>query len=531
MLLASYYINTFLERAPLSWFISLAVAFLLSGLFLRCSYLRCSPYIVSSDDTMKLCTPRRLYVYLILISVVLAYAMISGLLYCTWLSGDSWWLQMMSQQSFSVKFHDALWRYFGWVGRIGEQIGVWWSLSPSRWQFWLLTPVFVTVFPFVVKRAIRAEMPMASPKGIIFFWLCIVLSLIGVSTEPAWRNYTCYFAHITYLWPTIWSIFFLSIYTTNRETFGGRYPFLNGGFALFLGVISGWGTECFTATVFPLLLGWSVYHLVRRLPMSYSARWGIAGFIIGAALLFGSGAAAGRAGEHTILYKLPYDELLQFVYHLDWSKVSRLNTGSIPANLIDVPLHLRVFFAPYLLDFFWNAVSLTAAFAATIILLHLLFNRSRFYSSVKEPMLWITLSCVMALSYLGGCIPSHYSFLPSCFIAICGALLLWSRLGKWTAYSVGIFLISYGMVAFIVPALIEGIQYKPYEVARASEIRRQASLGIKHIHLNAPYPTTPRDPLHIITSEKLTRDPENIGNRKAVWGLGPTLGIERISQD
>ncbi len=531
MILASYYINTFLERAPLSWFISLAVAFLLSGLFLRCSYLRCSPYIVSSDDTMKPCAPRRLYVYLILISVVLAYAMISGLLYCTWLSGDSWWQWMMSQQSFSVKFHEALWRYFGWVGRIGEQIGVWWSLSPSRWQFWLLTPAFVAVFPFIVKRTIRADIPMASPKGIVFFWLCIVLSLIGVSTEPAWRNYTCYAVHINYLWPTIWSIFFLSIFTANRELFGEKYPILNGSSSLLLGIISGWGTECFTAVLLPLLLVWGVYHLVRRLPMSYSARWGIAGFIIGAALLFGSGAAAGRAGEHTILYRLPYDELLQFVYHLDWSKVSRLNTGSIPANLVDVPLHLRVFFAPYLLDFFWNAVSLTATFIVVTVLLLALFNRSRFCSSVKEPVLWMTVSCVMALSYLGGCIPSHYSFLPSCFLAICGALLLWSRLSKWAAYSVGIFLIMYGMFAFIVPALVEGIQYKPYEIARAGEIRRQASLGIKHIHLKAPYPAAPRDPLHIITSERLTKDPENIGNRKAVWGLGPTLGIETISQD
>ena len=494
---------------------------LLGSFFIRFVYRQRNQQIVSIPGR-KVAELR--YVIALSASTVIAYALLATLLYQVWLSGDSWWLQAMNKAGLSQKLSESIGRYTGWCSRIGEQIGVWLSLSPSRWEFFILTPLFVAFFPFAVYRFV-GKGSIFSSKGLASYWCCYILSLLGVAIYPQWRNYHCFFAHITYLWPTIWSVYFLSYYRKNIDYSGWKGHMLC--ISLFvLGVMSGWSTECISICITPLVTTLCLYRLYHG-KLSKNCAWGCVGLWFGFALMFSSGAISSRASEHTILFGKTQEYITYYVENLTPESVAALHGGAIPVNLVDVPLVKHIYFLPYLLKSFSTACLLPSL--CIICLLGIMVFS-------KNPLKWRQIMTVvaglffcnfMALSYLAGGIPSAYSFLPPCFFLICVAVYMLSRVKTWQASAICIALLAYGMPILLF-STIEGMRYKRYETQRHKTIMSQVAEGKSDIVLPAPYSVSPIDPLHIITEADL--QPDHKYNESAIWGLSQFYGIKTISQ-
>ena len=523
--IASVKLHMLFYNLPAIWHCSMIAVLVLGCIFLRLAYRQREAQITPFphiDDAY------RHFVIGISTSAVLAYALLATLLYQVWLAGDSWWLQMMNEACLSQKLNESIVRYTRWCSRIGEQIGVWFSLSHSRWEFYILTPLFVTVFPFAVYRLV-GKGSIFSTNGLASYWCCFILSLLGVAIYPRWRNYHCFFAHITYLWPTIWSIFFLSFHRKNIDYSGWKGNALCS-FLFVLGVMSGWSTECISICITPMVTALCLYRLYNE-KLAKSCAWGCVGLWLGFALLFSSGALSSRASDpvHTVLFGKEPDFISHYVHNLTQQSVDALRGGAIPVNLVDVPLLDHIYFAPYLLKSFSSACLLPSLCIICLMGIMAFSKGSHKWRQIGIALGGVVFALLMALSYLVGGIPNPYSFLPSCFFLICVAVYMLSRLKAWQSLAICIALLAYGLPILLF-SIIEGMQYKKYEVQRHETIMAQVFAGKSDIVLPAPYSLPPLDPLHIITEEDLKPAADHIHNQKAVWGLRQLYGVETISQ-
>lgn len=470
------------------------------------------------------------YHVLVWSAVVIFYVALAMLLSTAWVRGDDWlFLNFSEGLGLKEKFTAAMGRYLAWVARGGEFYGTLLGVSFSRWENWLVTPIFAVAAPFAFFALVKKKgESIFSLKGFCFYLIVFCLCLLGVHV-PVWRNYWCFAAAVNYITPTVLGMWFLSFFRTDG---GCRKSGILTCLAVFsLGVLSGWGTECMTATVLPLLSIWVFYNLFSRknvLPLhSY---WGYAGFLFGSFALFGSPAlytrnkiVADSLGSY--LTGMTPEQLNHFLYNLDSAAVESLRGASGIITLKDIPLLKHIFFVPYMSELFLSCC-IVALVVFTVLFVLYLCQRERSRYQLALAAFFMLVSWVCAFSYLVQCIPLQTSFLPPCFIMIAGCAYLLLRV-KYKFVSPALALILTGMAcAVFVPAGVEGWEYKKYERIRHEKILELKRQGVMDIVLDRPYPIEPEDTISLIRYTDLRENPKNYPNGHAAQ----YYGVNSISQ-
>lgn len=398
--------------------------------------------------------------------------------------GDDWIFVDCSKYSIRDRFFIAIHRYLGWVARIGEIAGVMGGLTLSRWQSWAVTPLFAVAAPLALFALVKIKgESIFSSRGKMFFLFAFMLCLLGVNL-PFWRNYWCYIAAYNYLFPTVICIYFLSAFRSDGDTMQGNAW---KAAALFvLGLVSGWGTECMTAFLLPVLSAWVLYNLFsKRNRLPFASYCGFIGFLWGAAALYGSPALYSRdAGDsHSRaldVASMSSEQIHSFVSDLTWDKVDMLRCGTGVISLSDIPLWLHIHFLPYILEVFLECC---AVGAAVWLLLFIAKAAGKGANRRRElltacGMLLAALAC--AVSYIAKCIPTIPSYLPPCFILIAGCSYLFLRVHVKVQKALTVVILLAG-VTLLLPATVQAWQYRALQLERNDYIASQVQQGKREI--------------------------------------------------
>lgn len=438
-----------------------------------------------------------------LIILLIAFAFftcLSLLLSTAWVKGDDWIFLSFNESRFLERLTIATRRYLSWVSRGGEFYGTIIGLSFSRWENWLLASLVAAAAPFAFFSLVKEKGNIFSLKGLMFYVSIFCLCLLGVNI-PVWRNYWCYAAAVNYLFPTVLAIWFLSYFRTgiverNTNKFSCCGLFL-------MGVLSGWGTECMTVTILPILTMWVLYNLFSKnnfLPLcSY---WGYVGFLVGAFLLFASPALSTRGSLEaesigTMLKNLSPEQMKSFLQNIDDTTIMSLRGSSGIITLKDIPLLDHVHFVPFLTKRFLSCCAVSMIFYVIVYVCYI-FQEKKYKLRILVPAVFLFVSFVCAYSYLVQCIPTVMSFLPPCFILIAGLAYMIQRIKSVSIVAL-IAIMLFGTACFIfIPAGIEGWAYKKYELARHNQIIKLRENGVRDIVLERPYPVEPKDPISLI---------------------------------
>lgn len=153
--------------------------------------------------------------------MVLCYTSLAVLLSFSWIQGDEWYFLDWGKLSFQERLLSAWKHYLTWVSRLGEFLVILLGFSESRWQSWLITPLFAAVAPLALHALVkRRGDTIISNKGCWFYVGTFFLCLLGVYL-PWWRNYWCVAASFNYLYPTVLTLYFLSWFRQTGKVIPG----------------------------------------------------------------------------------------------------------------------------------------------------------------------------------------------------------------------------------------------------------------------------------------------------------------------
>lgn len=451
---------------------------------------------------------KKIWFWILAVSVCVAYGSLSSLLYTTWHQIDDYsFMVKQSNNIVPITWDAALWGYTTWVARCGDFFITLFHLSESRAWVWIVTPAMVVSIPFALYRLFRqrAEDTILSPKGFLFFWFCFFLFIL--CNIAYWRPFWCYAAGVNYLWTSVGFLWLISCYNPVNWNASQRKAELLGIGVFLLGFLCGWAMECTVVTLVPLLVAWGGYNIYRKKPLPGFCWAGVVGAIWGAFVLLASPAHITRAARIANTRKIDIagmtpEQITNFVQNLDWNQVNLLKGAASNISLQGIPLHQHVYFIPYAWDRLWEVACVPLVVALVSMVSLLLSNRCRSeWKKVVIALALCTLSCVMAFSYLAACIPTHNSFLPCAFVAATAAALLFfahsdNRWSPRQLTATGI-LILIGLLVFI-PAGKEAWRALPYRDACYAEIHRQKAAGIQDIVLPYPLPDVPANKLRLI---------------------------------
>ncbi len=453
----------------------------------------------------------------ITICALTAYTLLALLLSTSWVKGDEWFfISVYENSGITSRLETAFNRYLTWVSRGGEFYGTLIGLSYNRWQNWLLVPLVVVLAPFAFYTMLRVRPTdsIFSPRGTLFYLSILCLCLVGIYI-PAWRNYWCYAAAVNYLFPTVFIVWFLSFYRNDAGTQKSRTPKCILLFCL--GALSGWGTECMTAIVLPVLTSWVLYNLFSgKNKLSLHSYWGYAGFIFGSYALFGSPALATRGkivadSLGNRLTGMSEEQLTNFLNNLDSAAVESLRGASGIISLKDIPLLKHIYFIPYISELFISCC-IVGLIAFTYLFITTILQKENRMRNVAVSCAFMIMAWGCAFSYLVQCIPGQISFLPPCFIIIAGCGYLMLRIQRIVASAFLAIVLIIGTFLTFIPAGIEAWEYKKYERARHETIIKLKEQGHTEINLPPPYPSRPNDPILLITAQDLQNDPKAYPN-------------------
>ncbi|MCI7699711.1 MAG: DUF6056 family protein [Akkermansia sp.] len=421
----------------------------------------------------------------LIISFVISFTFLAALLSCSWIQNDEWVFAASGQNSILDRLKTAKWSLFCHVSRIGELSIYLTGLSIYRWQAALFTPLYASLAPIFLYSLIKKrDKSIYSKDGMFFYWSFFFLLLLGVYLTH-WRNYWCYAAAANYLYPTVLTLYWLRWFRTDfphRESRWSRCIFL-----FILGIICGWGTECMTATLLPLLTIWILYTLKNR-KLPFCSYFGYVGFLWGAMLLFGSPAHSNRAAGEVAscafdVGGMNAEQLSTFLHTLTWDSVNGLMGATGVITLRDIPIWLHYHFLPFISERFWKCC-LAGAIAWILLALCTVFRggASRWKHLVVSVCI-LAGGYLCAVSYLVQCIPTRMSFLPPCFIVVIACAYLYCRIPSGWAQKIftGIVVLT-GCIVFI-PAGIQAASYKHLDLARIKEIETQKAQGKEDIVL------------------------------------------------
>lgn len=437
------------------------------------------------------------------IMLIGAFLSIGSLASNAWNKGDEWVFMWDGAASWLERLYIAAFRYMAVNSRFGEFLGTVIGFSDNRWEVWVTLAPMAALAPLAFFQLTRKPgMSLWTPAGAAFYAACFCLCLMGVYL-PYWRNYSCYAAGINYLCPTVICIYFLSYFRTDQINTRGT---LSTCLVAFLtGLIAGWATESFSATLLPFLTVWVLYLATYKPTiLPWRSYWGYAGFLAGCFALFASPALHLRNAKEitsagNIAATLSPDEMQHFLQHLTPEAIENLRGASGIVALRDFPLLDHIYFVPYWAEYYWSCCYIVALTFAALVCLILLTKGRPVLRTIGTGAGWLVISWLCAASYLVSCIPTRTSFLPAGFLMIAGCAYLFLRL-RWCWLQACVTAILAAIAGWIfIPAGIEAATYKKYETARYQRIKELRDAGVRVIDLDVPYPCPPKDPLSLIT--------------------------------
>lgn len=457
-----------------------------------------------------------------LLTILISYILVSWLLYYSWLNGDDFGWLIFGNQPLLEKLRTIGGSHLHWVSRHGDTIATIIGVSLNHWQVWILTSAVIALAPFAFCRLLKRDSISTLSSRNITLYLFIFAIMLSTSGIGWWTNYTCFVASTTYIWTSVGTIFFLSYYNKFNwvHSLQSKSAYYQTIWIFLLGLYSGWGTECLTVTILPLLAIYCLYKHVKKHYIPLSCYIGLLGYILGAICLFVSPAHSFRAkvaASHRgiIPENLSYDQIWNFCTDITYEKLCML--GGSTVTLQGIPYHLHISFFPRMAELFWEESKI-----ATIILILITIVACFNKKINKKKLIIITLSSLFlawlcASSYLAQCIPSASGFVPPVFFIIgaCGYIFL--KLSQKQKLCVLVLSFSY-MLWNIVPSAVEAHQYKKYELAWFEEIQMQKNNGIQDIVLNH-LPSEPINRLYMINFRHLTENPNNGANGGAIFLL------------
>lgn len=398
--------------------------------------------------------------------------------------GDDWPFLDFGKHSIRERFFISLRRYLDWVSRIGEIAATMGGFTLSRWQSWVVTPLFAVAAPLALFALVKVKgESIFSSKGKMFFLFAFMLCLLGVNLS-SWRNYWCYAAAYNYLFPTVICIYFLSFFRIDGDVKQGNIWKAVGLFVM--GLVSGWGTECMTALLLPSLGIWVAYNLFskkNRLP--FASYCGFVGFLWGAAALFGSPALYSRnvmvsQSRAIDVASMSSEQINHFVSSLTWDKVELLKGSSGIITLSDIPLWLHIHFLPYILERFLQCCAVGAVVWLILFIACAVGKGANRRCESLTALIMALAALACAASYIVKCIPTPMSFLPPCFILIAGCSYLYLRAAMNVQKTLMVVMSLTG-IALLLPATVQAWQYRAQQLERNDYIAIQIQEGKKEI--------------------------------------------------
>lgn len=485
----------------------------------------CKPPLEQTLAPLPSPPSRKIWLALLVVSVLIAFAGLSMLLYSSWLSGDDFVGLGISALPLEDWIKTVGGSYFHWVSRLGEIVANIGTISFSRWQIWLLTPLLLVSIPFAVWKLVRKREPssICSPGGILFFWFIILLFLIPES-KGWWQALSVYVVGTNYLWPSVATLFLMAVIVRAKDVQPTPSParFLLQCLAMFaLGTACGWGNECTTVFLVPFVFAWLAYHCHKKIRIPAHVLPACLGVIVGAMMLFLSTAHAFRAVKAESFRairpeNMPYDQVVNFVQHLTPDKVAMLGGDNV--ILTGIPMYLHIYFLPYMTKLF---LPIALPFmVALVLMLCCLVRHPRFKCIFLLSCLALAASWVVASSYLAQCIPTAMSFVPPAFLILAACGMAFVYLNNWQ--KVVMLLVS--VIAFCLttlPAAHEAFVYKQYEQASYADVFLQIAEGKKDVVFHCMYTKQPENRLGIIDNRTISADnPLDIYNKSLARWLG-----------
>ena len=463
----------------------------------------------------------------------LCYSGLALLLYCAWFKGDDY--AFYHENEIAERLMICWKSYISWVSRSGEVVAHLMGISKSRWEVFLLVPLIIVFAPvFFFNLVASSSQNLFSKKGHYFYILCVSLLLLS-TTMNNWRIFYCFAASMNYLFPTISAIFLMSFYNHKRwkteEECAPAILVTRTLSALILGIYVCWGGESLSLMVLLVLTIWFAYRMAKRLPIPGFCWSGCIGSVIGTTLLFAAPALKARslltAKNRTLdIASMNSEQINEFVSNLSWERVNVLHGGSGIISLDGIPLWQHAYFLPYLLERY-SRCSVYILFTLLLFALLTLFNRQKSRIDICIIAGTLMVSLFGACAYLYSCIPTAMSFAPATIFLI-GAIayIYWNVNISFSKLKLFVIIVFATALYHLVPAGIEGWQYKPYEKCRFEEIARQKAQGIQDIILQPAYPHSPQDYLGLIKRGDLKESPCTYPNGMVM----KALQVKSISQ-
>lgn len=446
---------------------------------------------------------------LFIITVLISYILVSWLLYYSWLKGDDFGWLIFGSQPLLEKIRIIGGNHLHWVSRHGDTIATIIGGSLNHWQVWILTSAVIALAPLAICRLFKRKTESTISTGNIGLYLFILAVILSQSGRGWWTNFTCFNFSTVYTWTVVGTVLFLSYYNKYNwvHSLHDKSSYYKSIWIFLLGIYSGWGTECLTVIILPILAIYCLYKHVKRLYIPLSCYIGLLGYILGAIFLFVSPAHSFRAKvaasfRGIVPENLTYDEIWNFCTDITYEKLCMLGEPNV--TLQGIPYHLHIFFFPRVAELFWNE-SKIATITLLILIVIACFNKS--INKLKLFLVTLGLSFIAwicASSYLAQCIPTSASFVPPVFFIIGGCAYIFIELSRKQKIGVLILSLCY-MFWNIFPSAVEAYEYKKYELAWFKEIQIQKDNGIQDIILK-PLPSEPINRLFLIKSNHLTEN-------------------------
>lgn len=485
------------------------------------------PYITTPKlSTDKSASTKSIVILTIILSAT--YLFLLFIIKSSWLNGDEFVILHVSSLPLVERLQIAGGSYLHWVSRVGELICNIGGIHLNRWQIFIINPLVIISIPIALWKLLGNDYSkIASAKGLTFFIFLIGLLMAGNSIG-LWKCYTNYAASANYLWPILFNIIFLSFY--NPKNWHSDSTFFVFNVAIFtIGLIAGWGTECISVIVFPILVIFLSYRLRKKLHTPVYAYTGLMGYLWGIMLMFASPAHATRCMKAASFRSIQpehmsFTEVFNWVSSLTPEKLDMLGAPNV--SLHGIPLILHIYFLEPMAQIFWAESSLFTTILIILTIILLIIKKGNRKKVVLISLSSISLAWISASAYLSQSIPTEMSFVPPAFFIVAGISYHFLTLLKHSPIKSFIFASLIAIMALfnVVPSWIEAIEYKHYEANQYKLINQAINGGLKNINIPSPYTSVPENKLRLINFRHLSEDAQSYTNKS----LSEYYGVDSI---
>lgn len=401
----------------------------------------------------------------LLVSVILLFLFWHWIISLSGMLGDDYYCGMTQGKPFITRFAWWMWCYATHVSRIGEAIYYIFPQTIDRTYHLIVTPMFVALFPFVMKRFSHANFSMAEWRGVAFYWMMGLMCFMGVIII---RIFIVFAPTANYFYPVVTCLFFWSFYY-RYEGYNQNNNYSTIAKILFfiLGVFSGWATEGLGVVGILLATLWLFYWYRRERHISKMHYVGLIAYFIGACSVVFSTGPIIRGLRDT-----------------------SLTGGNVPYNLSVLPLCQRFTYIPEMIEAIWPCIRFSVMFIALIVILALIFRLKSCYS--KQVLLRLLSFSIVAFAlcfvYIVGAIPNGSTFSPASFLMIAALGGVFAKLLE-SNWKVAIFPLAILMICTFVymkPRIQHALLTSKAEKERISNILEAKHKGVKDLVL--PYP-------------------------------------------